>query len=123
MFYFAASPVLEIHSFILQIYYCCSILLNDSEFKWRFKSTRNGRFVKTLLPKELISKPPIFEVGSDIENHVKKMEIFFKAVNITDSDTMKAILLTTLSDATNAELFSQADYSDCLLYTSPSPRD
>ena len=65
--------------------------------------------LQTLLRKELISKPPIFEVGSDIENHAKKMEIFFKAVNITDSDTIKANLLTTLSDATNAKLACQAD--------------
>ena len=54
----------------------------------------------------------IFEVGSDIENHVKKMEIFFKAVNIADSDTIKVILLKTLSDATNDELFCQAEYSE-----------
>ena len=66
--------------------------------------------------RSIYDQTPIFEVDSDIENPVKRMEIVFKAVIITDPDTMKAILLTTLSDATNAELFCQADYSEAKDY-------
>jgi len=66
----------------------------------------------TLLRKELIEKPSTFTRGLDIDNHISKLDKFFKSISVSDDETKIAMLCTTLDDDVHAELCCQLDYSE-----------
>jgi len=70
------------------------------------------QLLTTLLRKELIQKPPIYSRGLDIDNHILKLDNFFKAICVGDNETKISILCTTLDDDVHAELCCQSDYSE-----------
>lgn len=70
------------------------------------------QLLTTLLRKELIQRPPPYRRGLDIDNHLSKMDHFFKSICVSDSETKISILCTTLEDDVYAELCCQSDYSD-----------
>ena len=63
----------------------------------------------TLLRKELIEKPSTFTRGLDIDNHISKLNKFFKSIGVSDDETKIAMLCTTLDDDVHAELCCQLD--------------
>ena len=73
--------------------------------------------LKTLIRKDLIEKPPEYQIGEDIVSHLSKMEEFFSAINVTEEEIKLALLFRSLTERVEKEIKCLPSYTADQSYT------
>ena len=69
------------------------------------------RLLSSILKRDIIPRPNTYIKGMDMNHHLERIAAFNKNVGVDDDDAKLGILLSSLDDFVQSELFCQPDYT------------